>query len=101
MLIGFTSNVYAELSSEDWKKIDLMISKYEELGAKLSEKDKKCITEVYFYSSKELRSDMYNIISNIKKGISEDEQEKIFINKLGKNWDDFDEIMDPLQSKCF
>ena len=83
------------------KKIDLMISKFNELGKKFSEKDKKCITEYYFYSTKELRLNMYNFISSIKKGISEDEQEKIFIDKFGMNWDDFDEIMGPFYSKCF
>ena len=99
--IVFTSNAHAQLSSEDWKKIDLMISKYNEFGANVSEKQKKCITEVYSNSSKLLRSSMYNYISNLKKGISKDEQDKIFINKFSMTWDDFDAIWESLYKKCF
>ena len=99
LLIGFTSNVHAELSSEDWKKISQIISKVEQWGA-LKDEQKKCITKQYIESPKELRSLVYNMVNLLQKDINDDDQEKIFIEELDLNWQDFENIVTPLFSSC-
>ena len=97
--IGFTSNAHAQLSSEDWKKISQIISKVEQWGT-LQDEQKKCITKQYIDSPKELRSLVYNMVNLLRKDISDNDQEKIFIEELDLNWQDFENIVTPLFSSC-
>lgn len=97
--IGFSSNVHAELSSQDWKKISQIISKIEQFGT-LQNEQKKCISKQYIDSPKEIRSLVYKMVMLIQKDISDDDQEKLFIDELGLNWQDFENIVSPLFASC-
>jgi len=104
--IEFTSNAHANvlpLTSgelrENKTKISQIISKVEQWGT-LQDKKKQCIAQSYLNTSIDIRSFMWRFIILMQKDISENEQEKIFIKKLGLNGKDFDNIVGPMIRSC-